>query len=76
MTVKDMTGIERQGLDFALKAGQQVVVAEAVGRVTVEKPVYNWHAAAGVLVAVNDRHRRLLVWEEEKVIEMKGLHSQ
>lgn len=52
MTVKDMTEIERQGLDFALKGGQPAI-ASSGGVVVMEKPVYNWHAAAGVTVAVS-----------------------
>lgn len=50
--VTDMGEIERQGIEFALKPGPQAI-SETVEVVTVEKPVYNWHAAAGVAVAVS-----------------------
>lgn len=51
MAVKDIIEVERQGFDFALRAGQQAV-PDVVGGAMVEKVVYGWHAAAGVAVAV------------------------
>lgn len=52
MRVKELEEIERQGFEFALKARERVVL-ENVGGVLVEKPVYNWHAAAGVAASVS-----------------------
>ncbi|KAJ0985855.1 hypothetical protein J5N97_004211 [Dioscorea zingiberensis] len=50
-TVKDISELERLGLDFALRSSQPVLL-ESTGTV-VERPMYKWHAAAGVAVAVS-----------------------
>ncbi|XP_008795921.1 monodehydroascorbate reductase 2, peroxisomal [Phoenix dactylifera] len=50
VTVKDMTQLERDGLEFAFQISQQAM--PEVG-VIVERPMYAWHATAGVAVALS-----------------------
>ncbi|XP_039116207.1 monodehydroascorbate reductase 2, peroxisomal [Dioscorea cayenensis subsp. rotundata] len=50
-TIKDVSEVERRGLDYALRSSQQVL-PESSGMI-VERPMCNWHAAAGVAVAIS-----------------------
>ncbi|MQL75819.1 hypothetical protein Taro_008211 [Colocasia esculenta] len=63
--VKDLAELERSGLSFATQASQQIVPDSGL---LTEKPIYVWHATAGVVVAVSiaafaywyGRRRRIL----------------
>lgn len=50
-SIKDVSEVERRGLDYALRSSQQVL-PESSGMI-VERPMCNWHAAAGVAVAIS-----------------------
>ncbi|CAA7397571.1 unnamed protein product [Spirodela intermedia] len=49
--VKDLAELETQGLNFAVQVNQQGLPDG--GRILLEKPIYTWHATAGVVVAVS-----------------------
>lgn len=51
LEVKDLAELETQGLKFAVQVNQQGVPDG--GRLLLEKPIYTWHATAGVLVAAS-----------------------
>ncbi|KAL7612159.1 hypothetical protein Lser_V15G07766 [Lactuca serriola] len=57
--IEDLSELERQGLGFAVAVSQQPVVVPPVdvggsgSLVVLEKAVYPWHAAAGVVVAAS-----------------------
>lgn len=59
--IEDLAELERQGLDFALSVVSQkppsprptTTTDSGVSDIIVEKPLYAWHAAAGVIVAAS-----------------------
>ncbi|XP_010243060.1 PREDICTED: monodehydroascorbate reductase 4, peroxisomal [Nelumbo nucifera] len=55
--VKDMIELERQGLGFALSITQQPTPPQPVeitsSTLALEKPMYAWHATAGVVLAAS-----------------------
>ncbi|KAF9626719.1 hypothetical protein IFM89_038893 [Coptis chinensis] len=57
--VEDITELERQGLGFAVSLSQQLpqtqppTVIVPSSTVVLEKPMYGWHATAGVAVAAS-----------------------
>eukprot|EP00268_Persea_americana_P042469 TRINITY_DN42504_c0_g1_i1.p1 TRINITY_DN42504_c0_g1~~TRINITY_DN42504_c0_g1_i1.p1 ORF type:complete len:469 (+),score=105.28 TRINITY_DN42504_c0_g1_i1:1132-2538(+) len=52
--VQDMAELERLGLDFALQVCQeQEHISAAKADLIVERPIYTWHATAGVIVATS-----------------------
>lgn len=55
--VEDLAELERQGLSFALTLKQDPLPTPSVSvhspDIVVEKPIYAWHATAGVIVAAS-----------------------
>ncbi|KAK6128328.1 hypothetical protein DH2020_037933 [Rehmannia glutinosa] len=55
--IEDLAELERQGLGFALSVSQKPVSSRptdvAGSSIVLEKPLYAWHAAAGVIVAAS-----------------------
>lgn len=55
--IEDLGELERQGLGFALTVSQKPVPVQALdvrgSSLIVQKPIYVWHATAGVIVAAS-----------------------
>jgi len=55
--IEDLTELERQGLGYAVTVSQKPVASPAVevraSDLLLEKPLYAWHATAGVIIAAS-----------------------